>query len=226
MMRRGLVWVALAGCSDGSDGTAVGNPGEMDVVLVGVPPDVQLRQADFAVAAIELVGCERRVQVLQVNTVFDALAPSPVELPAGEWCDTIVLPAGKDSLVIAGQDAIGDFGVVLSPDPFALEGDYVVDGNTILITLALRPEVLTAAEIDGDPLPLEDGATLDTDLVVAEGLYVDENRDYIADEQELAAVLADGPVCGCASTATPASWLFLIAGIAGTLRRRRGARTP
>lgn len=231
--------LALLGvaCSDGGNGTAVGNPGHLDVYVQEAPDGVQLSSALFRVAAIELVGCDRDVAILQLDVTFDALGPSPVEIPGGRWCSTVVLPSGEDSFLIEGIDRNGEpFMLGLSPDPFVLDGEYEIDGNQVLLTLSLAENVQEAIENDAAAAPADEqdgeptfagGAAVEPGLVVPGGLFLDETLDGRAEgDPQVASYTEVRGECGCASTAAPPAFVIALAGILGWRRRRERPSPP
>ena len=225
-MRSVALLLALTACDPTGDGTAVGNPGQLDVYVENVPEGLRLDSAEFSVAVIELVSCDRDVAILQLDTVFDALGPSPVEIPAGEWCQTVVLPAGKGSFSLSGADADDiAFEIELSPEPFVLEGEYTIDGNQVVLSLSLADQAsLLAGDDDGaEPAPISenDAGAPTPALVVAEGLFTDSDADGRGtDELRLAVAVEPTVDCGCANSSRPSAGLVLLGGLLGWGRRR------
>jgi len=234
-MRTAAPLLLLAvGCTDGGNGTAVGNPGHLDVYVQNVPDDLALSSASFRVAAIELVGCDRSdVQILQLDPTFDALGPSPVEIPGGEWCHTVVLPDGDESFLIEGIDPDGEpFMLGLSPQPFVLEGAYVIDGNQVVVTLSLaEAAAFSGEESEGNEPAMDsgpgDGLGFEPGLVVPDGLFLDDDADGRASGDEaLVATPVQSQACGCGTATAPGGGVILLAGMLGWLRRRRDRRRP
>jgi hypothetical protein len=223
-MRTWIGIVALcAGCSGGDLGTAVGNPGHLAVVLTDVPYDVTLDQASFAVSAVELVGCDDSVRILRLNDVFDALSRDTVEFPGGDWCHTVVLPEGEGSLVVVGLHGEAPLEVALSPEPFALEGRYTVDGDTVLVSLSLAAALRTSA--DGWP-SAPAGGTFDQQAwapdEVGTALYIDLDQDGLTGVDERVAEPAEVPA-GC-RTAPAGGGLAALWGLLALVRSRRSRR--
>lgn len=213
-------WIGVAAlttaCADGAGGTAVGNPGHLDVVLADVPYDVSLARATFEIAAVEVEGCGRSAVTLQPEAPFDALAPSPADFPGGEWCHTVVLPAAAGALRIEGEFRDEPFSLELSPEPFALAGRYVVDGDTVLISLSLAAAMRAGA--DGSPAQepdLEEGSWAPN--AVGAGLYLAD--DYTYDEAPTTRVAEPVEPRGC-RTAGGATSLW-VAGLLALRRRRQ-----
>ncbi|MEZ4321566.1 MAG: MYXO-CTERM sorting domain-containing protein [Myxococcota bacterium] len=229
-MRAAVLLLFAFGCSDGGNGTAVGNPGHLDVYVQDVPEGVALSEALFKVAAIELVGCDRDVAILQLDTTFDALGPSPVDMPAGEWCSTVVLPDGADSFLLEGTNTEGEtFMFSLSPAPFVLDGAYTIDGNQVVVGLSLADrvsDVANEAEAGApDSVPagqFGDDELFQPELVVPGGLFLDEDRDGRGEEGSLVAAPTSASAdCGCSSVSAPSAGIIALAGMLGWRRRRR-----
>jgi len=221
-MRSAALFLALAACDPTGDGTAVGNPGQLDVYVQNVPDALRLDSAEFSIAVIELVGCDRDVAILQLDTVFDALGPSPVAVPAGDWCKTVVLPSGEDSFSLSGVDADDrPFEIALSPQPFVLEGEYTIDGNQVVLTLSLADQASQFTTDEAEPDPVSGGIEGAPSLVVADGLFTDADADGRATDEVLLAVAVEPAAdCGCGHTSQPSVGFVALAGLLGWRRRR------
>lgn len=211
--------LTLAGCADGGNGTAVGNPGHLDVIVTDVPYDVSLESATFHVAAVELVGCDRDVEILRLDATFDALAPSPVDFPGGEWCHTVVLPGASDAFRVSGTVGDEPFDLGLSPEPFALTGRYTVDGDTVLLSLSLAAAVRDEASASAPGQTEADEASTWAPAVMGSGLLLADGPDYAAADP----VDVEHHVRGCSTSGAGGSALGLgiALGLMGVRRRLR-----
>ncbi len=221
----------LPGCSAPRNGTAVGNPGHLDV-SVNVPPGVTAESAMLRVAAIELVSCAEqgrgRLTIVDVDTTFDGLAPSPVEIPGGEWCTTILLPDGEDAFVLEGTDADGESVLVgLTPDPFVFDGAYRIDGNQIVVALDLGTVDVTADNVESTGPFGEEG--LMASPLSSSGVFLDDDADgRVGDAEAQVAEQVAPEGCGGCSTSPgrASSAITLLIGLAGILGWRRRQRHP
>jgi MYXO-CTERM domain-containing protein len=227
-----LASAGLAACSAPRDGTAVGNPGHLDV-SVEPPVGVSVESALFRVAAIQLVSCAERgrgqLTILPVDTTFDGLNPSPVEVPPGAWCTTILLPDGADSFVMEGTDPDGlPFLLGLDPDPFVFDGAYAIDGNQVVVALQLAD--ISADVIDSVETTESNNESLEPPVLLsASGLFADDDADGRVGEGDLQLAEPIEPTgCGGCSTRSggaTSGWVALT-GLAGMLGWRRRPRRP
>lgn len=213
-----VVGALLAGCADGGNGTAVGNPGHLDVILTDVPYDVSLEAATFHVTAVELVGCDREVEILRLDATFDALAPSPVDFPGGEWCHTVVLPGASEAFRVSGTVGDEPFDLGLSPEPFALTGRYTVDGDTVLLSLSLAAAVRDDAGASAPNQAEADSSGTWAPAVMASGLLLAQGPDYAAADP--VDVEHDAGGCSTAGAAGSTAGALVGLGLMGMRRRR------
>ncbi len=219
-----LLSVFAWGCGVPDEGIAVGNPGQLDVFVQDVPEGVVLDSARFSVASIELMPCGSGDVVVLDPVEFDVIGLSPVEHPAGEWCEAFVLPDGDDALTLVGTNASGQpFDFALSPEAFSLLGPYAVDGGRVAIVLVITDSLensIEEAEIDIGP---DTGVAFEPELVVPDGLYViEENGEIRFEDGPLASPDSASGGCGCSNSGPQIGWL-LFATLLWLPRRRRWA---
>ena len=138
-------WVVLlVACAEGdpSQGTAVGNPGNLDVSVADVPDEVDLDVATVYAADLLLFDCDVGVALVPVQAPLDGLAASTVEvpLPRGRWCSGLLTldPRTSGQVVIGGTTDGGTrFSVALNPGALRLPDDVVVDGTEWLLVMSL-----------------------------------------------------------------------------------------
>ena len=176
--------------SDTDAGTIVGNPGD-SLVVVAPSEGVLYHEASGHLNHIELVDCSGGEQIIDFDAEIDLLAPPPVELPSGRYCELNL--AWLDGIFVAGDgDDNNGFEAVLElHDVFTL-GDFTLpeDGSTIIEVgrpdwlspdaLDMEPDVITFIDppsiIHGDLVDvgaLESAAFDDEDL---DGILSDEER--------------------------------------------------
>ena len=202
-MRQVALFVVLAACGDPNGGTAVGNPGKLSMQVEGLPEGTDLRSGSFDVAALELAS-GRKVTIVRFDEVFDLLDPGDVEFPGGSWDTAVVLPRGDVPLRLEGDDAEGmPFDVALPVDPMVFEGDFVVDGDEVIVALSLQA---VRAELDDsfpEP-PAEPGAAENTPEGIAGTLGVGDSL-VLGDGSRLAEAGAEADAQrGCATS--PQRW--------------------
>lgn len=224
--------VALVACGSVRSGTAVGNPGDLEVEARSLDTTVALTGATLPLDAVTLVGCGWPGVDLAPERVLDALGDDPVGVPPGVWCGLRLVPAGP--LVVEGATAAGTLFHVELALGVALDAALRVDGDRWLLDL---------------PLPL-DGPALDAlgaDVVLdaadplaaawaeatVPALWEDLDQDGLLDPDDRLLVAAQrldtglGPLpsayassgCGCASATPGPAWLALLA--LGFARRRQ-----
>lgn len=137
-MRRILPLLVVFGCGEHNGGTAVGNPGKLAMSVEGLPDGTTLEQGTFDVAALELVGDRRRVSIVKFDEPFDLVEPAEVAFPGGDWNMAVVLPRGDQPLQLQGRNPDGSlFEVALPVEPMIFEGDLSIDGDPVVIQLAV-----------------------------------------------------------------------------------------
>jgi hypothetical protein len=210
MTRSLLLLAGLTACSNPGMGTAVGNPGLIDIVLTDVPEDGSLTYASFEVDSIELVSCGRGVTLLHVSKTFDVLSSSPAELPAGDWCQTTIYPA-PEALSVTLLEDDGPRTHVAEVEPFLLEAAYTVDGNHVFVGLELAPLDTNGVEETELATPIVDGvgpSVFDRQTVTGHTLFVSEadvgfdNATALETRAEIAS--------GCQVAPAPYAWVLAL----------------
>jgi uncharacterized protein (TIGR03382 family) len=232
-VRLGLLF-ALTACDPVLPGTGVGNPGKLAMDATEIPPDVTLERAVAEVTGVEIVDCEGGSRTLSDGAEADLLAANEVaRLPGGEWC---ALELDLGPVQVEGRtDGGTTFTVELLPEPVAVEREFAVDGQTLLLSVplaldaaaleALGPDVEVSAE---EPLALDLA-----DGVAGADLWVDVDGDHEIGEGDVLAALDDTGLpaaperCGCgAGTRQGPEFAASLALAAVLLRRRRRAGSP
>lgn len=203
-----LAFAGLSGCLQEHNGTAVGNPGNMDVTLRAVPEEVEVRRAQLGVARVVLEGCDGATfESVEVGRDLDALSgeDDPIELPGGEWCRTTLVLAEVEegaTFVVEGDGDNGAFTIYVVDQPtIVLRDRFVVDGNNFL--LGIPVDVLledvwkgvdndsgsdTGSEGSGGEEPADAPDFLDDNVE----LWLDADVDGVLSEDEDAVSVGDG----------------------------------
>ncbi len=240
----------LVGCGGGPhQGTAVGNPGNLDVSIGEIPEEVELDMADIHAADLVLIGCDGEAALVPVQTTLDALGPSIVDVsvPPGLWCGALLtLDPEVDGQILLGGSTTGgtDFTVALELGSIPLQDTFFVDGTELLLVLPLK-DILDVSEIESrGPLVdigADDPSALDWAGQLGEraNLYEDQDGNGILTEPDTfvggavpdtgadAAAYADSAQsggCSCQAGSSP-GWLWLFA-IPLLFRRRERPGTP
>ena len=231
-----MAGLLLAGCADGLFGTAVGNPGDLDVVARVTDGAVTLSRVEVPIDVIELTSCGNGEIDIVTGGVLDGLAASdmPLVLPGGDWCAIFISFDG--AVLIEGETSAETmFLVELALPTLALSGRVEVDENELILDLALPLEADVIDELgpdvvvmEGDPVATdwsEDAADLST-------VWLDVDEDGLieteADQQRASVDLgvargAGQSGCGCTTTPTGLGlWLTL----PWLLLRRRSSAGP
>lgn len=204
---RPFVLALVVACGDPSQGTAVGNPGLVDLVLADHPPDEVILSAELPVARITLHACERGDRELELDRTFDLLASDPEVMPGGAWCRTMVEPSGPVKLERrVGAGPIEH--LELPAPPFELEGRYEVDGDHVYIgVLLFDPDQVGGPSGAGVPLPDPLPPGIDGPFVGGGGLVVSEDA---REDGTRVSVVATYGVSGCAHGPSAGGFLRLV----------------
>ena len=251
-MKNFLFLGVLCGCvaGDPHQGTAVGNPGNLDVSVGDVPDEISLDRAEIHAADLVLLECSGGVAVVRVQTVLDALAPSPVEIPvpSGTWCGVLLTldPEVLGQVVLAGTtDGGTTFTLDLNPGSIPLHDGFSVDGTQLLLVVSLGDSVdVDAIEARGavaaisadDPDAIAWADALGEETV----LFEDRDSDGVLSDPDTvlagkalqdtggsfdqpleAQSVGEGQGCGCQLNRATSGWWVLLALVA--FRRRRDA---
>lgn len=230
---RALCLLLLAACTEGPrSGTAVGNPGNLDVVVPEEGEGVFVEEAFVHVSSVVLQPCADVAFVLQIGRVLDARAPGDgVEVPGGRYCGAVVglEERSAGALEVAGRTAAGTtFTLAANPEPLRVLDPFEVDGDELLLVLPLA-DALDAAELDalgsgaaiapGDPVATSASqAAVDASAVYED---VDANGLLSEPDRRLTSPLLDTGLgqpmaadagtadagCGCASGPRPGGLL-------------------
>lgn len=226
-------WLLLVGCVDPPpEGTAVGNPGNLDVDVVDVPDGVSLESVTVAARALVTDRCPG-LELVDADVVLDALGPSsePVPLAGGEHCGGWLVLEGDAPIVVTGAtDAGTAFTLELDPELLELGGPFWVDDTTLLLGLSLG--ALDPAELDalGPVVELspEDPLTEELAATASGGVWRDVDADGRIDapDEVLATAIGDAQAadagCGCRSASVTGPWWLAL--VAWALLRRRAHR--
>ncbi len=218
----------LVACGTDHQGTAVGNPGNLDVEVVNIASGVRLDAVDVTVLNVLLTACRGENEIVPVVEVLDALAPTwdRVSIPAGEWCGATLRLDNDLGVWIAGTTDEGTaFTMTLAVGALDTLERFEVNGS--LITMELDLSGIAPGAIDA----LGDG----TDIAASDPVAV-QTADAARDRANLAVQAATDTAhgvmamrgsseagCGCSSAPGSAGWLAL-AVLALTQRRRLARR--
>lgn len=189
-MNARAVWLALMiACGADSKGTAVGNPGIVQIVVDSVPEDVTLTAALLDVADITLISCEKEVLILPIDREIDVLTRDVSMIPAGEWCRTTVTP-GPRGLQLSLERREQTFDQDVDVEPLTTDGRYTIDGNELIVRLSLTDPMV---------VPTSSGTTLATapDIVTPALSVAPANGGL----EQAVAVSPDDTLEGCSTNA-------------------------
>lgn len=170
-------------------GTAVGNPGNLDVSVGEIPFEISLDLADVHAADLVLLGCDGEAAVVAVQAVLDGLGPSDVDIivPGGSWCGALLTldPAVDGQVVLGGVTSRGtDFTVSLNPGSIPLQDAFLVDGTELLLVLRLG-DILDASDLESRgvtvDIPADDPSAIGWAGALGERaeLYEDQDGDGV-----------------------------------------------
>ncbi|MBX2796202.1 MAG: hypothetical protein KTR31_00995 [Myxococcales bacterium] len=243
-MRAGpaLLWAfVVVGCDQvPRPGTAVGNPGDMDVVTRVLDQDVSLVDVEVPLRSLVLDPCDAAVAtaVVEEVVVLDGLAPSeePVGFPGGEWCRLTVELDGP--VVAMGQTATGTLFLVELPlERIELSGRMAMDDDLFLLRLDLPIEAQTL-DSEGDDVELlaedptaiawadraAEESTLWRDVVLDGVLTPDDQLLGPLSTSSPPNAAADGAGCGCGSGPGGSAWMVVLLSTVLTRRRYSASR--
>jgi hypothetical protein len=155
--------LALLGCGgDPYQGTAVGNPGNLDVSIGDIPDEISLDVAEIHAADLVLLGCDAGAAVVPIQTLLDALGPSSVDIsvPGGTWCGALLTldPEVSGQVVLGGTTAGGtDFTLAMDLGSIPLRDPFYVDGTQLLLVLSLG-DIIDIADIEARGAVVDIGA--------------------------------------------------------------------
>jgi len=203
-MRITLICALLTACGgEPLQGTAVGNPGNLDVSVGDVPDEITLDLAEVHAADLVLLGCAGEAAVVPIQSVLDGLGPSAVdiEMPGGSWCGALLTldPAADGQVVLGGSTTGGtDFAIAMDPGSLPVHEDFLVDGNELLLVVSLG-DVLDVAEIESRgataDIPADDAAAVGWSDLLSDrtGLYEDRDGNGVLTDADDFVAGAIGP---------------------------------
>ena len=227
---RPLALLLLTACLEGSSGTAVGNPGKLELTAASVPGDLALDRVELTLDSARITDCDGIELELTLPDEPLGSQGEGLTIPGGTFC-TMTLSAQVSGLLLEGETDGGTFfQLAYTPDPFAWDRPFRVDGDAFLLSfditfLVESGAAIDAADLDGDGQViggmLEDGT--DADLIPTAPpftgeLWSDTDSDGSLGPDDLPP--SEPPSCATAPPAGPTPALCLLA-LLGLRSRRR-----
>lgn len=225
-----LSLVFLTACLEGGQGTAVGNPGKIELAAANTPGDIELTELQLLLTDGQVLDCDGIELPLEIpDEPLSIQTNDSLEIPGGVFC---ALELDPSRLVILGETSgATNFNITFDASPITYDTPFAVDGDALLLSydialLVQSGEAIDAADIDGDGQVLigtseQDGPdedTLPTDPVFDAELWSDVDADGTLGPGD-----TPPPSPGCA--VTPLTGGALLSVTAGLLllgaRRRR-----
>jgi hypothetical protein len=162
-----VLWGCRGTLTEDSDaGTIVGNPGD-GLVAVAPSEGIHYDEAWGHLNHISLIDCNGEETVVDVDTELDLLAPPPLDLPSGRWCELNI--DWLDGVLILGSGADdSSFEAMIEVFEVRTSGDFTLTEDDITILEIGRPNWLTSDALDltaGQMLLIEEPSPLHQDLV-------------------------------------------------------------
>ena len=217
-----LLLAACASTADRDDdrsGTAVGNPGDLELTAVDVPTALQLDEATAFVAGVALDDCEGEEVLASATAPLDLLGPSPepLTLPAGDWCGGTLLWSGDPDgaiQLLGATDGGTLFEVRLDLEAPTWVQSFTVDGSAFEVELSLGAIDPAELEALGSDVVVEPGDALAQDWQEAtpDPVLLVDGEDVLDAGADALAQSGDAG-CGCrhgGGSPVALAWLLVL----------------